>query len=155
MLLRFAMLLCAAPPASALVLWPTLGRRRALLLPLSLGLPLPASAEEDNAYIRELLRRTDENRAANEEQVRRATQLSGFTAIEGTVSEQLVKLDGRYALLDAKSMEQLRQQGRLRCYPGEACRVVDIDPNAAPLSLPSIKSLVCDDAGRNCKFRDL
>ena len=66
-------------------------------------------------------------------------------------------LSGRNLYLDAAQVRELIRQRRLACAPSvmEACRMIEPSAGAdAPLlDLPEPRTLACDAAGRNCRFR--
>ena len=131
------------------LLLPALPRERAA------GALAPPPPDEDSALLRELLRRTEANAAANAATVKRLTEENTYTAFSGEPGmKRLVRaLDGTNVYLDDARINSLTREGRLACAMGEPCRIVERG-EALALGLPTLKKLECDGDGKNCKFRE-
>jgi hypothetical protein len=114
--------------------------------------------EEGTDLVEELLRRTEQNAEANAKDVRRRVEANAFTAYEGSSRyRQVVDYrQGKNLFLDETTVRQLTSQGRLACAPSvmEACRLVERPANVPSINLPTVKALVCESGGRNCRFKE-
>ena len=113
------------------------------------------SEGDDSPLMRRLLQRTEENAELNAWRVRVQTEQNAYQAISGEPGiKQLVTMpDGTNGFFAQAEIASMTREGRLLCPTGMPCRVVERDtPMNQQLSIP--KRLQCDDAGRNCKFRD-
>ena len=84
-----------------------------------------------------------------------AWKVRSTSVISATPLKQLVTMpDGTNGFFAQAEIASMTREGRLLCPTGMPCRVVERDtPMNQQLSIP--KRLQCDDAGRNCKFREV
>lgn len=111
--------------------------------------------EADSPLVLELLRRTEQNAAANAAAVKRITEQNAFTALEGQpgMPSLVVTPEGRNLFLDAGTVARMTREGRMARGIGEPIRMVEREvPLRADIPIPRV--LKCSETGRQCRFRE-